>query len=521
MNRPTSADKNNDSAVIEYLAVLRRRAPIVLTLAIAVPLVALVLSLFQQDAYKASTAVLLSRQSVANQLTGSADIGLQQQSFQQILTTQAKLARSPKVLGKAVEHAARTSPPTSVEVTDLRQRSTAEAEPNSDLLAFSVESNDPREAERLSLAYAEAYVSYRSELDTSALTAAITDVEQAIRDASRSSQRDTRLRSRLATTRQQLETRRALQTANAQVVSKPEPAAKIRPTPIRNVILGLVLGLMAGLLLALLREATDTRVRSADASSQILGVPTLGRLGPPPRNAGNSAAMLVDPADPSAEAIRLLRTNLEFGLVASNVKLLMVTSATQNEGKSTTLANLGIAEALAGKRVALVDLDLRRPSLHRLLDVTGGKGVTDVVLGTEKLVDALIPIELPETDAQSPERLGSLSLLPSGTIPPNPSEFVASARVREMLDALSGEFDLVLIDAPPIVVVADASLIAQHADGVFLCVRLGATRRAMLRDLRAAVERLDRPALGQVVTGEDVLTDGGYRYHYAYAYTSS
>lgn len=519
MTRPTSADETHDSSVIEYLAVLRRRAAIVLALTIAVPVVALVLSLLQENTYKASTSVLLSRQSVANQLSGSADVGLQQQSFQQLLTTQAKLARSPKVLGKAVANAAAASPPTVVQVSDLRSRSTAEAEPNSDLLVFSVESSDPRESERLSLAYAQAYVSYRSSLDTSALSAAIADVDQAIRDASRSP-RDARLRSSLATTRQQLETRRALQTANAQVVSKPEPATKVRPTPVRNVILGLVLGLMAGLLLALLREATDTRVRSSDASSQILGVPTLGRLGPPPRDGGDAVAMLTNPGDPSAEAVRLLRTNLEFSLAASDVTVLMVTSATQSEGKSTTIANLGVAEALAGKRVALVDLDLRRPTLHRLLGVPGDKGVTDIVLGTTELTDALIPLDLPAPAAQSPERIGSLSLLPSGTIPPNPSEFVASARVGEMLEKLSEAFDLVLIDAPPIVVVSDASLIAQHADAVFLCVRLGATRRAMLRDLHAAIERLDRPALGQVVTGDDVLTDGGYR-HYYYAYTSS
>jgi len=244
--------------------------------------------------------------------------------------------------------------------------------------------------------------------------------------------------------------------------------------------------------------------------------------------------MLAEPKSVHAETFRKLRTSLEFVNFERDAKTIMLTSAGPREGKSTTVANLAVAFARAGRRVALVDLDLRRPFLHSFFNVNGNHGITDVVVERVDLDQAIRPVALPSGSARGKDQVGNgrpspsggpgasngrtdaegvLHLLPCGTIPPAADEFLESERVSLVLEELAGKFDVVLIDAPPLLAVGDAQTLSAKVDAIVVVARLGIHHRQLqefarqLRNCRAAI-------LGFVLTG----VSHGDSYSYGYGY---
>jgi capsular exopolysaccharide synthesis family protein len=211
---------------------------------------------------------------------------------------------------------------------------------------------------------------------------------------------------------------------------------------------------------------------------------------------------VTNPRSPISEAYRTLRTNLEFSSLDKAIRSMVVTSAAPEEGKSTTLANLAVTIAQAGKKVILVDCDLRRPSLNQIFNARGAPGFTDMMRD-----DALMS-KPPLQDTT----VANLRLLASGTIPPNPSELLASRRMGEVIAALQQLADVVLFDAPPIVAVTDAAVLASKVDAVLLVVSAGRTKRDHAKKAKALLDKVNAHLIGTVlnnVKGEASL----YQYY--------
>jgi Mrp family chromosome partitioning ATPase len=244
--------------------------------------------------------------------------------------------------------------------------------------------------------------------------------------------------------------------------------------------------------------------------------------------------MIADPAGMQAESIRKLKTSIEFLNLDRHARTFMLTSAVPREGKSTTAANLGVAFARAGRRVVLVDLDLRRPTLHSLL-VTGLEpGIADVVAGKEALGRALRTVSLPAV-APRVSRNGSgrssngrvaggdaastLSVLPAGiasAVTGTLADFLESPRLAAALDELASEFELVILDTPPLLAVGDAIALTTHVDALLLVLQ-AQSQRPLLRELSRQLRQSQAPTLGFVLTGiDEAEAYGGYGYGYGY-----
>jgi Mrp family chromosome partitioning ATPase/capsular polysaccharide biosynthesis protein len=529
----------------DYLRVVRRRKWIVVEAALLLTLAAVVFSLHQERLYEASADVLLSAENLSGAIPGTPLNGLSQEP-ERTTQTQAQVARVPEVVQGALDRVGGTG----LTVADFLASSSVSSSPTSDILTFAVTNPDSTLAQRLANAYAQSYSAYRQELYGNSIERALADVDQRIQRLDRagasleSSGERARLGaltvygalySSLVDRQQTLESMQALQPSVASVLRQADGAALTQPKTVRNGALGLVVGLVLGLGLVFLRESLETRVRTiGEVSARLGGLPLLGRLPRPPKRLRRSdkLVMLEEPASAQAEAFRMLRANLDSITLERGVRTIMITSALEREGKSTTVANLAVAFARAGKRVVLVDLDLRSPVLARFFDLDG-PGLTQVALGHAPLEQALTPIAI--TDPPGPRRrlalrrrnqngtvtramLGLLEVLPSGPIPPDPGEFVSSPALAKILGVLRERADVVLVDAPGALHVGDVVALSSRADGIVIVARPKALRRQTLVELNRLLALLRTPALGFVATGED---DGdGYAADSATGYRS-
>jgi Mrp family chromosome partitioning ATPase len=230
--------------------------------------------------------------------------------------------------------------------------------------------------------------------------------------------------------------------------------------------------------------------------------------------------MLERPETIYSEPFRILKARLDLSTIEHSAKTIMVTSAVEGEGKSTTVANLAVAAARGGREVVLVDLDFRHPYLRTFFPLAGPKGLTDVALGHISLGEALFPLVLGEEGGVRPGANGSgqtggtLRLLVAGTLPSSPGEFIDSAAVDNVLAELSRRADLVLIDSAPLLGIGDSLTLASKVDALILVTRLNVLNRPMLRELERALDGCQARPLGIVVT--DARAESGYGYTYGY-----
>jgi tyrosine-protein kinase len=478
--------------------------------------------------YSASSQVLLNNQSAAS-LVGLQPTALSSDAADRFAETQKSLARVPEVAARALA-AARVK---GRSARDLLDNSSVTAVPNEDVLEFSVTARSGALAIRLATEYGRQFPIYRRELDTASLQQAQKEVQAQLARARLLSGTDSPLYKSLAVRLQQLNTLAALQTTSAQLVRPADQASLVQPRPLRATFIGFALGLLAGIAIALIRHATDTRMRSANEVADALNLPLLARIPPPPKEV-RTVVSLEKPRSVEAEAFRMLRTNLEFTTVGQEATTIMVTSATAGEGKSTTTANLAVALARTGKRVTVVDLDLRQPGISRLFAAKNTPGITDVVLKGATMRTAL---HLVLNGTGPSERLstagaglvlggGSLHFIGTGKLPPNPGEFIASRAFTDILEGLKKRSDVVLIDAAPLLTVADTVALTDQVDAILLVVRMSIARRPLVAELKRVLEDSGARVLGVAITGVPAASGYGYygsdaAYRYVHSVRSS
>jgi succinoglycan biosynthesis transport protein ExoP len=299
------------------------------------------------------------------------------------------------------------------------------------------------------------------------------------------------------------------------------PNGPIEPNIPRNLSFAFMLGLTSGVGLAFLLEGLDNTVRTTEQAQMISGLPPLGMipLGSRTTREGNSTKRLViatskeavelitqvRPQSQMAESYRALRTSLLLSNLGAPPKVIMITSALPQEGKTTTSINCAVVLAQKGIRVLLIDADLRRPSIHKTLGMGPRSGLSNVLTGSATLEQAITRSSI----------LPNLSVLPAGTPPPNPAELLASTNMRDVLEQLRGQYDHIVVDTPPTLSVTDAVVLSPRADAIVLVIRSGQTTKQALRRSRDILTQVNAKVSGVLLNAVD-LSSPDYYYYYEY-----
>jgi len=418
----------------------------------------------------------------------------------------------------------------------LAPKVSAKPIPETDLFVVRAHWSDPKSAALIANEYVRAYIQFRrtqavddllaasqqiqtkitaldQQIDAlSARVARASPAERASLDEAVRPKRDA-LVSQQAIFKQrldQLDVDASLKTGGAQLVTPAVASNKpVSPNPVRNGVMGLLFGLMMGLGFAFLVEQLDDSVKTKEDAEGASGLPTLGLIPAVPQWRKSTEAYVIsleDPGSPIAEAYRTLRTSISFIGLDTPLRTLQITSPAAGDGKSATLSNLAVALTRAGQRVIVVGCDLRRPRLHDFFGANNGLGFTNAVMGDVSLDKALQPVG----------HVPGLWVLAAGSLPPNPSELLASHRTIEVLNALHSRADIVLLDCPPVLPVTDAVALSAHVDATLLVVTAGKSTK---REVHRAVELLrqaDAPLVGTVFNRVEDTDEhyGGYGYRY-------
>jgi capsular exopolysaccharide synthesis family protein len=510
-----SSASRSSYQVHDLLRLLRRRWKLVAGITVVVVAAGVGMTTLQKPIYAAHATLLITS-------TNETDVfNPQQDQFgaaQRRVATESAVVKSSAVAALVKQQLGSAPPVTTTGASDA------------DIITITARDSDPARATQIANAYANAYVDTKRKEGTDDLLAASKQVQDQVnalqqqinaldqqvqnapadqRDAVSQSvdQRRSALLSEQAgfgQTSDQLQVRLALASGGASVVGPAAvPTTPVEPRPLRTGALALFLGLLLGIGAAFLRENVDDRIRNKEELERASdALPVLGVI-----DAYDSAdalpITLTQPSSTCAEEYRTLRTAIQFLGLDRRLRVIQVTSPNLGEGKTTTIANLGVALACAGVNVCIVDCDLRRPRLAALFGLDSTVGFASVLLGQSTLDDAL----------QASEALGPfLRILPAGPIPPNPSELLASARMQKVVESLAERYDVVLIDTPPTLPVADAMVVSRMADAVLVVAAVGSTTRRNMHRALELMGTVSAPVIGSVLNRakEKARDDYGY-----------
>ncbi len=442
----------------EYLVILRRRWMSILIVALTILAVASLVTLLMPKKYTATTELYISvsADSVAELAQGSTFAERQMSSY-------AKVATSPQVLDAVIRDV-----PLSTTAEELAKSVVVTVPPNTVVLDIAATDQDPSRAARIANAVGVALANVAEDLAPDR------------RDGS--------------------ESVRVTTVASAQIPDEPSS-----PRLLRNLALGLALGLFLGFGLAVLRHVLDTKVKNEEDVRLLTEIPILGAVPVDLEVPKHPVILRSEPRSASSESVRRLRTNLQFVDVVNRAKSVVISSSIGDEGKSTIAINLAVAFADTGARVILVDADLRRPSIAQYIGIEGNVGLTTVLIGRADVQDVVQPFGA-----------STLDVLPTGQIPPNPSELLGSPAMAGLLDRLTATYDMVLLDSPPLLPVTDAAVLSKLAGGVLLVVGADRIHRPQLQETLVSLETAGADLFGIVLNKTDRRDQATYTYGGSY-----
>ena len=309
-----------------------------------------------------------------------------------------------------------------------------------------------------------------------------------------------------------------IKTGNIRIVDRAEvPKSPVKPKKAQNILLAIVVGLSLGVGLAFFLEYLDSTIKIPDDIKHHLGIPYLGPIpafardgadsGNPERKPSQDLIAHLSPKSTASESYRGIRTGILFSSADSSPQVLLVTSAGPREGKTITAANVAITMAQTGGRVVILDCDMRRPKIHKVFEAGRDKGMSNILVGSCDVDEAVIPTAVPNVD-----------IIPSGPIPPNPSEILGSHRMEGLIRTLRGRYERIIVDSPPITAVTDAVILSRIVDGVVLVIRSGEVHREIIKNALSQLKGVNARLLGAVLNGVEMGRDSYYYYQYYYYY---
>jgi capsular exopolysaccharide synthesis family protein len=462
-----------------------------------------------------STAVLLFRtQPLGTQLFSSATNSAQQDSIDpnREAATNVSLVSLPIITDRTAALMPGHPSPDAVQ-----KHVNVQAQGKSDTVAISATEQNPRLATLLASTFADQFISFRRDTDRSSVLQTLHVVDQQLAGLPPDELASPRGRS-LQQRRDDLAILSSLQTGNAQLVQPAQvPNKPSFPNITQNIGLGLLLGLVLGVAGALVFDRLDRRFRSVEEVQSAFGRPLIGTI------PESSAFSLQTPFDtrlstPGFESFGLLWANLRFFGSGDLVRSVLITSTTRGEGKSTVALHLAAAAAMTGTKVVLVEIDLREPTLAERLDLDRSRGLSYVLCGRASSEE--VTTSIPVAAANNGNDAGYLlDVIPGNPIPPNPADLIGSDAMRGVLEKLGLQYDLVVVDAPPISIVSDAIPVTKEVSGILTVSRLNMTDRQAARRLASQLDNLGACHLGVVVNSSG--SDGGYGYGYYRRYPTA
>lgn len=487
---------------------LRRSIVLLIVLPIVGAVTMVVVRQHQGPRYQASAQVLYSSTHLADQLAGVAPSYVDPA---QVRDNALFFAGASQLYEQTAAALGGT-----LSADAIRQMTSTSAGASS-TLSFTVSDRHPSVAERVANTLADQYRAFRGEIAAKPATDALAQAQRLARTEGLTPD----LRDQI----HRLELLRSLSSGDVLLVEHAGGAAKVRPTPTKDALLGAILGFILALFIAAGREALDTRVRKVTDIEEILGAPVLSTV--PRFRRGRRGGLVVGPNSASGDSYALLAASL-VQRAPKGPRILAVTSAIQNEGKTTTSANLALALALRGSRVVLVDLDFRKSSLARAFHIpVGTAGASQVMSGQIGLDQALWSINVEGAAISSAQTSGNGNAAATSTVPAGGSLVVLPAgpptenvpvgefdRVEPLLKRLAETADWVIVDTPPALQTFEMAELGQHVDMVLVVVRHGLVTHRMLDSVARRAQMWDAESAGAVLT----WAPSGQGYGYGYGY---
>jgi succinoglycan biosynthesis transport protein ExoP len=490
------------------LDAVRHRWLLIIGCCVVAGAIALGLSLIQTKEYSATASLLFREPDFSNELFG---VNTQESSGNgdRQAATNVKLFSLPAIDELAVRHLKGN-----ITASGLQEKVSISSDSSSDVVSVTVTDSNPAFARKAANTFATTYISFRRDADRRKIKNALVLVEKRLGDLGSSSKHSPSGEA-LANQASRLQTLKALQTGNAELVQHADlPTSPSSPTTVRNTLAAAVIGLLLGIAVAILLERMDRRLRHIEEFEEVFKMPVLTAVPESKAISAEAAQANGGPMAPESAAFQMLRTRLRYFNVDRSVKVVLVTSAAPGDGKSTTAWETAANAALMGEKALLIEAEFHRPTVASRHKLKPLPGLSELLTHQHGFADVKQSVVVGARGNQTID----LDVITAGAKPPTASTLVESDQMRQLLAQVRGEYDFVMLDTPPLLVVPDAIPLTRMVDGVIVIGCSGKTSRDEAHRLQEQLLKLDAPVLGVVANrfSRRGRGSGGYGYYYAY-----